>query len=176
MDKKAFLSDRTASMYINLHENAAGEDYAFISKPVLINSVTATLKEINAPRNVIRFNGWPTFLQRKVWEVAGEITEELSFLLTSINKEIIAVPDTPGFISPRIISMIINEAYYALEDEVSSRYDIDTAMKLGTNYPYGPFEWAEKIGLMPIAGLLQKLSGEDKRYLPASLLLKEALA
>ena len=49
-------------------------------------------------------------------------------------------PDIPGFISARVVSMIINEAYFALEEEVSSKEEIDTAMKLGTNYPYGPFD------------------------------------
>ncbi len=45
------------------------------------------------------------------------------------------------------MAMIINEAWHALAEEVSTKNEIDTAMKLGTNYPYGPFEWAEKIGL-----------------------------
>jgi 3-hydroxybutyryl-CoA dehydrogenase len=47
-------------------------------------------------------------------------------------------------------------------------------MKLGTNYPYGPFEWSKKIGLKNIAALLSELSLTENRYLPAGLLLKEA--
>jgi 3-hydroxyacyl-CoA dehydrogenase len=43
--------------------------------------------------------------------------------------------------------MIINEAYFALEDNVSTKAETDIAMKLGTNYPYGPFEWGQLIGL-----------------------------
>lgn len=48
-------------------------------------------------------------------------------------------------------------------------------MKLGTNYPMGPFEWAEKIGLRRIYHLLKTLEKEDKRYKAAGLLEKEAL-
>jgi 3-hydroxybutyryl-CoA dehydrogenase len=47
-------------------------------------------------------------------------------------------------------------------------------MKLGTNYPYGPFEWSEKIGLFNIVSLLQKLSKKDKRYTISSLLIHKS--
>ena len=141
--------------------------------PVFINSVTTTLKELNAPNNVLRINGWNSFLQRNVWEIAGKINDANKAILEKINKKIFLVNDEPGFVSPKIIAMIINEAYFTLGDEVSSKTEIDTAMKLGTNYPYGPFEWAEKIGVKNIYGLLQKLSLIDKRYMPAPLLNAE---
>ena len=69
--------------------------------------------------------------------------------------------------------MIINEAYFTVEDHVSTKAEIDTAMKLGTNYPYGPFEWAELIGTANILALLQKLNTTDSRYQPAVLLINE---
>ncbi len=47
---------------------------------------------------------------------------------------------------------------------ITTKTEIDLAMKLGTNYPYGPFEWAEKIGLKNIYLLLKKLSENDNRY------------
>ena len=77
------------------------------------------------------------------------------------------VPDIPGMISGRILAMIINEAYYTLQENVSTREEIDIAMKLGTNYPFGPFEWSEKIGLENIYDLLNKLGATDDRYMPA---------
>ena len=70
--------------------------------------------------------------------------------------------------------MIINEAFFALEDNVSSKAEIDTAMKLGTNYPFGPFEWAAVMGLENILALLQKLYTTDSRYKPSQLLITEA--
>ena len=85
----------------------------------------------------------------------------------------ITVQDEPGFISARIIAMIINEGYFAVEDHVSSKAEIDTAMKLGTNYPFGPFEWSHLIGLNNILALLQKLNLTDTRYQPSQLLMKE---
>ena len=76
-------------------------------------------------------------------------------------------------ISLRIISMIVNEAYFALGDEISTKAEIDIAMKLGTNYPYGPFEWSQRIGLKKIFALLQNLGGGDERYEIAPLLKYE---
>ncbi len=43
--------------------------------------------------------------------------------------------------------MIVNEAFFAFGEKISTIEEIDMAMKLGTNYPNGPFEWAEKIGI-----------------------------
>ena len=74
------------------------------------------------------------------------------------------MPDEVGFVSARTIAMVINEAFFAIEDNVSSEQEIDIAMKLGTNYPFGPFEWASKIGLKNIYDLLSMLSKTDERY------------
>lgn len=49
-----------------------------------------------------------------------------------------------GFHYPRVISMIINEAFFALEENLALKKDIDLAMKFGVNYPIGPIEWGEK--------------------------------
>jgi 3-hydroxybutyryl-CoA dehydrogenase len=72
--------------------------------------------------------------------------------------------------------MIVNEAFFAYGDAVSSKADMDTAMKLGTNYPLGPFEWADKIGLPKIWQLLKALEKTNSRYQPAPELVREANA
>ena len=76
--------------------------------------------------------------------------------------------------SARVLSAIINEAWFALQENVSTKNEIDTAMKLGTNYPFGPFEWCERIGVNNIYGLLNELAKSDSCYEPAALLKKEA--
>lgn len=148
-------------------------DYNQTGKPVFLNSVTHTLKETNLPGNILRFNGWNTFLNRPLWEIAGSINDESKLILKKINKNFITVADEPGLVAARIIAMIINEAYFALGDKISDKPAIDTAMKLGTNYPYGPFEWAEKIGIQNIYKLLNRLSKTINHYKPAPALVKE---
>ena len=144
-------------------------------KPVFINAVSTTLKNLHTSKNVVRFNGWNGFLEHKVWELAGFISNEAATILTELGKQYTVVPDEPGFISARVIAMIVNEAYYALEEGVSDKDAIDVAMKLGTNYPYGPFEWEEKIGAKNIYNLLMALYKENERYKPATGLACKAL-
>lgn len=144
-------------------------------KLIFVNSVCKTIREIGL--RVIRINAWPGFLKRNLAELSctdEALKAQAENILTSLNKSVEWVPDVKGFVSSRVISMVINEAYFALEENVSSKDEIDIAMKLGTNYPYGPFEWAKMIGLKNIVTLLLELSKEEKRYDPATLLLKEA--
>jgi 3-hydroxybutyryl-CoA dehydrogenase len=146
----------------------------FFPRPVIINCVSKTTAEIGLP--VMRINGWPGFLQRKIVEAASANSQsaDVEKIFSLLNRKTEWVPDEKGFISARVVSMIINEAFFALEENVSGKVEIDTAMKLGTNYPFGPFEWAKKIGLKNIAELLMSLSEEESRYQPSGLLIKEA--
>ena len=141
---------------------------------VLINSVIDTLGETTSKNNFIRINGWPGFMNNSLKEIATTNEANAIQFFDAMGWQFKLVPDIPGFLTPRIISMIINEAYYTLEADVSTKQEIDVAMKLGTNYPFGPFEWAEKIGLKKIHQLLQKLSESNRRYIPCDLLIKEA--
>jgi 3-hydroxybutyryl-CoA dehydrogenase len=146
-----------------------------LDKPVFVHSVNKTIAEIGVP--VIRINAWPGFLKRDIAEVCCNndlVKNEAEKILDLLYRKAEWVPDVKGFVSARIISMIINEAYFALQEKVSTKEEIDIAMKLGTNYPYGPFEWSKKIGLKNVAGLLSELSKIEKRYQPSDLLLKEA--
>ncbi len=141
-------------------------------KPVFINSVTETLFKRNLPDNYSRINGWPGFLQRESWEAASGNKVEAARILQKLGWNATFLKDEPGFIAGRVISMIINEAFFALGDRVSTEKEIDLAMKLGTNYPFGPFEWLEKIGLINIYTLLKILESDDNRYIPAPILEK----
>lgn len=145
-----------------------------LPNPVLVNSVTTVLKDL--PDGFIRFNGWHTFLKGTLIEAACNnelLKKRTEEIFSHFNKKAEWVVDEPGFITARIVSMIINEAYFALGEGVSSKNEIDVAMKLGTNYPYGPFEWAEKIGIKKIAALLTELSSNNKRFTPAEMLQNE---
>ena len=144
-------------------------------KPVFIND---PLSKKPAGSAFIRFNGWPTMLRRNILEAS--ITDEsekveAEEVISALNRTAEWTPDIPGFISARVLAMIINEAYFAFGEGVSTKKEIDIAMKLGTNYPYGPFEWSEKIGLKNIYELLAELSKSGNQYEPAPELKNEAL-
>lgn len=76
-----------------------------------------------------------------------------------------------GFVFPRTIVQIINEAHFALEDGVASKEDIDRAMKFGVNYPKGPFEWSAGKELYVVT-LLNELYAktQDLRYRPSKMI------
>jgi len=173
----ASLPEKDASFdgYVIL-EGATVEQLNGLNKPVLLNAVITTLTTINAGVNIFRINGWNGFLARKTWEVTGKVDEVVKNIFSPLNRELIQVADEPGLVAARTIAMIVNEAYFALGEAVSSTTEIDTAMKLGTNYPLGPFEWAQKIGVDNIYALLLALSKTDDRYLPAPLLQQAASA
>lgn len=163
-----------ADAYLDLLFTPVPERILFLQSllpaTVVINSVTDTLSETNA--SFIRINGWNSFLESATVEAAApeEKRTEAEKLLAVFAKQCTWLDDKPGFVTPRVISMIINEACLALEEGVSTKDEIDTAMKLGTNYPFGPFEWMERIGRDKIYSLLIKLSRDQPRYQPAAFL------
>lgn len=126
------------------------------------------------------FNGLPTMFDREFLEVSTLRQEDLPLLKKTCEKLKTAyqhVDDRVGLVTPRVICMIINEAYFTVQDGTASREDIDLAMKLGTNYPYGPFEWCEKIGLKNVYELLEVMYADtkDERYKISALMKKEYL-
>jgi 3-hydroxybutyryl-CoA dehydrogenase len=125
--------------------------------------------------NFIRINAWPGMLKRGRMECVAnaEIRGEAEKVLGFLHKKVDWLPDTPGMVFPRVISMIINEAWFAWGEGVSSKAEIDTAMQLGTNYPLGPFAWGDLIGLNRICHLLSVLAEKDDRYRIAPALLQE---
>jgi len=143
---------------------------------ILLNSVGIPLSALDVDERFIRINGWNTFLQRPLAEVVvppATLSRAEQFFITW-SKPFELLADLPGTPSARIVSMIINEAYLALGEGVGTRESIDTAMKLGTNYPYGPFEWCRLIGPKIVYNLLEILQLDNLRYNPAPLLRDEA--
>ena len=103
----------------------------------------------------------------EVYSKDVEAYEEVTDFFKSIGMEI-ENTNSVGicFTYPRVISMIINEAYFSSEEKMATNEDIDTAMKFGVNYPLGPFEWAQKIGhdkVILVLDELYQVTG-DPRY------------
>ncbi len=147
----------------------------WLPAPVLVNAVMPTLQEIGQP--FVRINAWPGFLEKNIHELVAPddaTLRKVEDVYTRLGRSCRFVPDIPGMISARVLAALINEAYFTLQEEVSTKKEIDIAMRLGTNYPLGPFEWSERIGLENIGQLLSLLSLAEDRYAPAPA-LKNAL-
>lgn len=143
-------------------------NYRNATIPVLIGSVIHTLKELGLEQfPIARFNHWPVFVHRNCVEFATAQQHLFRDLFTQWQVPFYETADTPGFVTARTVSMIVNEAFMAEQETISTAGEIDIAMKLGTGYSRGPFEWCNEIGAERIIGLLQQLATEDKRYEPA---------
>jgi 3-hydroxybutyryl-CoA dehydrogenase len=153
---------------------------------VFLNTAKISLAELSnladhkIKAHVFGFNGLPTFVNREVLEVCrldAAHEAELAAICDKLNTRYLVVDDRVGMVTPRIICMIINEAYYTVQEGTATREDIDKAMKLGTNYPYGPFEWCNRIGIKHVYELLEAVYEDthDERYKICPLLKKEYL-
>lgn len=157
-----------------------------ISKPIPVLStslcipVSEQCQVSKYPERLIGIGLYPTFSEAGLIEIAPskitdkKILENAEKILSSLKLQCCFVPDHPGLVFPRILGMIINEAAQLYSEKIASREDIDTAMKLGTNYPYGPLEWADRIGIELIYNILTSLQEyfKDERYKPHPSLLK----
>ncbi|MCX2740504.1 3-hydroxyacyl-CoA dehydrogenase family protein [Pontibacter anaerobius] len=141
----------------------------FCNAPTLQLAALAKESGLEHPCALIGFNGLPTLFNRPVLEVSlldKSCEEKLQEVCQALGTEYLLVEDRVGMVTPRIICMIINEACYTLQEKTAGISDLDLGMKLGTNYPKGPFEWANQIGVQHVYRVLQAVYEDtrDERY------------
>lgn len=150
---------------------------------IFLNTTYTALAEqlhkskVDSSNLFVGFCGLPTFLNRPLLELSLRSRPDevaLKQVCANLKTEFVLVDDRVGFVTPRVICMIINEAYYTVQEGTATREDVDLAMKLGTNYPFGPFEWCEKIGIKNVYKLLSAVyeDTKDERYKICALLKK----
>ncbi|NEB06260.1 3-hydroxyacyl-CoA dehydrogenase [Streptomyces sp. SID13726] len=99
-------------------------------------------------------------------------------LFQALGKDVSVIGDVPGMIVARTVARIVDLAHDAVAKGVATEEDIDTAMRLGVNYPLGPFEWSRRLGRNWAYALLDDLHMRDPsgRYAPSLALYRHAYA
>jgi 3-hydroxybutyryl-CoA dehydrogenase len=155
--------------------------------PIVSSSLTVTATEqsswISGRHRLVGISALPTLIQQPLIEIAPTIyspkeTMEVTHrFFQTLGKEIEIVQDRIGMVLPRMLCRIINEAAFAITDDIASPEDIDAALKLGVNFPLGPFEWAERIGWKQIFAVLTALYKDlhEERYRVSPFLKQLAL-
>ena len=163
------------------------EEYASLRNTIIVVSGIKSalaelvyLEDFEEDITLIGLNDLPGFINRDKAEISllkeSDSIKAIAFF-KSLNWPALIVKDRVGMVTPRIVLMIINEACYTLQEGTANIEDIDSSMKLGTNYPFGPFEWCDKIGIANVYETLEAIYHDthDERYKVCPLLKSKYL-
>ncbi|MFF4539681.1 3-hydroxyacyl-CoA dehydrogenase [Streptomyces aureus] len=111
-------------------------------------------------------------------DTAPQTLSEAIGLFQALGKDVSVIGDCPGMIVARTVARIVDLAHDAVAKGVATEEDIDTAMRLGVNYPLGPFEWSRRLGASWSYDVLDELHVRDPsgRYAPSLALYRHAYA
>ena len=160
-------------------DKIAKQDAIFVSNTSTL-SLTKISEKTSRPDKMIGLhflNPVPKIPLVEIVKCLNTSNETVAFVkdfVSKIGKTPVEVYEYPGFITTRCIVPLINEAMHILLEGVATAKDIDTAMKLGYNFQYGPLEMADMMGLDEVLTWMETLWGTlgEPRYRPNPMIRK----
>ena len=155
-------------------------DATCVVTPLGVDATTCALAESLDPTRTVAVDtlsgckGRRTIMTTPVTDPAHR--DAVHALLAADGTPVTVIRDSPGFIAQRIVAMIVNVACNIAQQRIAVPRDIDTAVKLGLNYPKGPLELGDEVGPRRVLRILRGL-GEcygDPRYRPSPWLVRRA--
>ena len=107
----------------------------------------------------------------KAWQSSQETIQSCQALAGKVGAVAVELEDSPGLVLGRVLASVINEAAIMKMSKVASTEDIDRITRLCLNWPMGPFEFADAMGIDSVVATLETLSQQlGQQYLPCRLL------
>ncbi|MFQ5915210.1 MAG: 3-hydroxyacyl-CoA dehydrogenase family protein [Nitrospinota bacterium] len=176
---EAIVEDMAAKLELFGRLDRITPQHAVLASNTSALSVTEMAGATARPGRVLGMHFFnPPHIMRLVEIIRGLETSEETLrtaegVARRMGKETVRVNESPGFVTSRINALVGNEAFRMLQEGVASAEDIDKAIRLGLNYPMGPLEMADMVGLdtrLHILEYLHRTLGD--RYRPPPLLVK----
>ncbi len=144
---------------------------------ISITSLAASLKDPSRFIGIHFFN--PVALMNLIEIIKGVKTSQQAVdraieYSKSVKKEFVVVNDSPGFVTTRVIAMLVNEGAFEFSEGLATREDIDKALKLGGNFPMGPLTLGDLIGLDTVVNIMDVMydAFKDPKFRAAPILRK----
>ncbi|EQB65308.1 MAG: hypothetical protein AMDU3_IPLC00003G0160 [Thermoplasmatales archaeon I-plasma] len=144
---------------------------------ISITSLASSLKDPTRFLGIHFFN--PVALMNLIELIKGvktsnEALEKAIEFSKSVGKEYVVVNDSPGFVTTRVIALLVNEGAFEYAEGLASKEDIDKALKLGGNFPMGPLTLGDLIGLDTVVNIMDVMydSFKDPKFRAAPILRK----
>lgn len=142
-------------------------------------SITEIASAVGLPQRVLGMHFFNPVPKMKLLEIVrGLETDDEAVAAAAeigrrMGKETVVVHESPGFITTRMNALIGNEAFYMLQEGVATAEEIDRAVRLGLNFPMGPFEMVDMVGLDTRLSILKHLHATlGDKYRPCPLMEK----
>ncbi|HZZ64418.1 MAG TPA: 3-hydroxyacyl-CoA dehydrogenase NAD-binding domain-containing protein [Candidatus Baltobacteraceae bacterium] len=129
-----------------------------------VNGIEAMASRLRHPERLAGYGILSSLEHQRVVEIVDsdstpdDMLELAQEIFGSIGCDVALVADHAGLFLGRTVGSIVNEAVCAVEEGIASPDDVDLAMRLGTNYPWGPISWGREIGGARIGRILQQLA------------------
>jgi 3-hydroxybutyryl-CoA dehydrogenase len=154
-------------------------DHTILASNTSTLSITEIASATDRPGQVIGMHFFnPVPAMKLVEIVVGDKTSDDTYTQTkefgkSLGKTTVKATDSPGFIVNRILLPTLNEAMKIADQGIATKEDVDKAMMLGANFPMGPFQLADYVGLdVAFAALNTLYEALGDYYKPSETLVK----
>ena len=177
---EAVLEDKTLKQDIFRQLDNICHSEVILSSNTSSISITSLAAVTSRPEKVIGMHFINPVPVMKLIEVikgldtSSETVKSVFDLAEIMGKVPVMAEDFPGFVSNRVLQVMINEGIYCLYEGIGTRESIDDIMKMCANHPMGPLELADLIGLDTVLNILNILyeGYGDPKYRPCPLLKK----